>query len=569
MEPSAEERLRETGASIPTIPQHISVQPAPGVQSPLAPHKHSRIVPMLAGLFALILIIAIGLGSAVVYASVQIPFLSSDQEKIVNLLMYRIPFLPKTPKQILLAASESRSIITRYTPEFSMSGTVSNTAISLASFDVKIAGPLDFTPGSPAKFDLTLDGGVSVAGTSYTTSGKVQKSGEVVYGKIDAVSDSILDLYLGFAATGQDPESSREEISANLKKVFENWVMYDISSIDSEAREALTNRNQDQSLIDTTRRDAQRVLLEEAIVNDIKRLPDEVVDNTSTYHLQYAPDSEGIRTVLGIVRDIAQEKSSSQTMSMTDEDAQQAVDRIAESVKKLTVDVYIGKSDLILRRMSLQTDIIFPELADMIGNYSTSSSSPAANMIVGQLVDITLSTSLVLTVRDIGKDFTVVTPLAKSFTPVEYGYLLEDALMTEQQRNAQKMKKQYDDDFGVLRDSLTKYFARNFMFPESLTALQVAGLPQQINARLSNYPYQRSVNGQEYVVYVEYAPYQSYYEPTTGLYGITSDYSYPRSLSIDDLKIVQEDDQVSIPQDSVLTNPSPFVYGVMDMLLKK
>ncbi|EKD67678.1 MAG: hypothetical protein ACD_48C00268G0001, partial [uncultured bacterium] len=274
-------------------------------------------------------------------------------------------------------------------------------------------------------------------------------------------------------------------------------------------------------------------------------------------------------TVLGIVRDIAQEKSSSQTMSMTDEDAQQAVDRIAKSVKKLTVDVYIGKSDSILRRMSLQTDIIFPELADMIGNYSTSSSSPAANMIVGQLVDITLSTSLVLTVRDIGKDFTVVTPLAKSFTPVEYGYLLEDALMTEQQRNAQKMKKQYDDDFGVLRDSLTKYFARNFMFPESLTALQVAGLPQQINARLSNYTYQRSVNGQEYVVYVEYAPYQSYYEPTTGLYGITSDYSYPRSLSIDDLKIVQEDDQVSIPQDSVLTNPSPFVYGVMDMLLKK
>src|SRR3989338_2727078 len=568
MEPSAEERLKETGASIPTIPQHISVQPAPGVQSPLAPHKHSRIVPMLAGLFALILIIAIGLGSAVVYASVQIPFLSSDQEKIVNLLMYRIPFLPKTPKQILLAASETKSIITRYTPEFSMSGTVSNTAISLASFDVKIAGPLDFTPGSPAKFDLTLDGGVSVAGTSYTTSGKVQKSGEVVYGKIDAVSDSILDLYLGFAATGQDPESSREEMSANVKKVFENWVMYDISSIDSEARDALTNRNQDQSLIDTTRRDAQRVLLEEAIVNDIKRLPDEVVDNTSTYHLQYAPDSEGIRAMLGIVRDIAQEKSSSQTMSMTDKDAQQAVDRIAESVKKLTVDVYIGKSDLILRRMSLQTDIIFPELADMIGNYSTSSSSPAANMIVGQLVDITLSTSLVLTVRDIGKDFTV-TPPVTSVIPSAYGSMFQDALVTEEQRNAQAMRKQYDDDFGVLRNSLTKYFARNFMFPELLTALQDAGLSGQVSARLSDYTYQRSVNGQEYVLYVEYTPYQSYYEPTTGLYGITSDYSYPRSLSIDDLKIVQEDDQVSIPQDSVLTNPSPFVYGVMDMLLKK
>lgn len=541
----------------------------------------------------------IGIASAVVYAQANLSFISQDQENALNILMYKIPFTPKTPKQILLVASQMESIITKYNPEFSLSGTVSNTSVPLATFDFKVEGPINISPEKTPVFDLALDGGVSFGGTSYQASGKIRKKDETIYGKVDSLSDSIIDLYNQFSSGGflaaQDEsavQSARAEIAANLKTVFENWVTYDVSTVESEARAELTKRSADQSLIDTTRRDAQRVLLEKSVLDKIERLPDDQVDSIGTYHLRYAPDQTSMKDTLRIVYAIAKERDPD-TTTLSDEELETSLDTIAKSVRKLSVDVWFGKHDAILRKASIQIDIVFPELTDYFANTSYYDSG-VEGMIASQVADITLSTSMVLTIRDIGKDIDVVVPSPLVSTQ-DYGNLLVNALKTEKQRQAEALEVQYDQDFRTLGNALTLYYAKYFEFPALLTQLndegmisssssgmwmvgvdnQMAPSPQPPAAtgsvvdRLSQYTYQRSSNGREYILYVQRVDPYGYSSYTLPLYGITSEYSYPRQLTTDDLKLVQPIDPAS-----VLPTPSPTidtyqaVQGIMDRILR-
>lgn len=141
--------------------------------------------------------------------------------------MFKISLTPKTPEQILLAAVNSNNQVHTYTPEFSASATIGAGAMTIGSLDLKIQDPIDVTPKQQMAFDIMADIGVNYACTLYQATGSVRKKDSVLFGKIDQVSDSIIDTYGSFSYSSSDSSLSTDEI----KKTFKRFVPIGLNTI--------------------------------------------------------------------------------------------------------------------------------------------------------------------------------------------------------------------------------------------------------------------------------------------------------------------------------------------------
>lgn len=398
------------------------------------------------------------------YTEIKVPMLSSNMKKNLTVMVYKIPLLPKTPRQILTAAAETDKVLTSYTADFSFSAKVGGTALSAGSFDLQFKGPLDFTNPENPKFDIDASTHLDMFGTKVDLSGKVRGLDKIVYFKLDEIPVDALDNWMsGLFGTGFRYSSygspnfedlSNDQIAENLKSVTVNWISYEPGGLDTQARKALEENSKNQSIIESARRKMQSILSDSDVIPEIKLLGSEKVNGAETYHLQVSPTRDSLKRVMSMLMTGSDTTSNKYNEEM--------IDGFISASEAVVIDAWFGKTDALLRKVSAQALI---NTGSMLGGMTGSLSSPTA--IMGTLGAGNVSLSLVLGLSDIGKsaDISVPSPVL-NYT--EYGKLFSEAMMSPQEKEWKSKSEKYNTDFTAISKGLLRYYVDNAKYPNSL-----------------------------------------------------------------------------------------------------
>lgn len=456
----------------------------------------------------------------------KLPFVPEGLRRDLVVAFYKVPFLPKTSQQVLYAAASSDKVLTTYTPDFSMVLALSGGSVDAASFDLKIAGPVDFSDPNQPKFDVKVEAAANITGTMYKGKAQVRSMNRLMYFKFDEIPDEIYQLLAvgpyGFLG---DDEKKPPELTPQMKRdiqtALENWVKYDMTGLESEARKAMDEQKANKTLAESGRQKIQDFLSRGTVLPEVKMVGKEEINGESAYHLKLEPSDQSLE-------DLAKELFFSDENDSVQAD--KAIGEVTKRIDDLVVDVWFGTSDAIPRKMSLTAVIVLDSLLESI---SDDSGLAAEVLPVGDMLGGKLSISLALMLSDIGKPVSVEVP-KPLLTPEEYVLALSDAAKTSEQKELEIRQKQIDKDLGTVALGLGQTYLKSGAYPVSLGSL--------FGDKYSEYTYRQKNGGKGYVVYVQFQPVglgAGYFSLTgntpTGFYGISSEMAFPHPITQEDL----------------------------------
>jgi hypothetical protein len=356
-------------------PNIITSKPAPSPNHPKSPVLGIAIC-------LLFTIIVLGLASFTAYAAYspsRPSFISASTQKNLALFVYHLPLTPKTPKLILLATANTPKVLTTYTPDLSISANISSTAVSTASLDLRLQGPIDFSNPQNPKFDVAASINLNVMGTSYKSQGHIRGLDKKAYFKIDVLPDNL-----------PIPVEAQK-----LTPIFANWITYDTTGLDTEARNNLDQASQKQSLIDSTRQKIQDILQNDTVLKEVKLIGTETINGVPTYHLHVNPSQAALRQIASQLTPTEKE--------------------LATNTQYLSIDVWFGIQDSLPRKLTFQSITNLPTMS-------------TASSMFGDLNSSKLSLSVVLTLNDIGKPASVSVP-SPTMSTTEFTQAINAALL--------------------------------------------------------------------------------------------------------------------------------------------
>ena len=477
----------------------------------------------------LLLVLPLGLSAY----GVRIPFVSAQMQKTLAIAVYKIPLLPKTPQQILFAASNTNKVLTSYTPDFSVSMALSGSTINAASFDLNLVGPVDFTDPAQPKFDVVIDVGANLAGNTYQGNGKIRGIGPKIYFKLEQLPEEVqkglsggLLGMMGGGGFEDQPEIS-DEVKRNLEEVMKNWIVYDTSGLDTPARQAMDEQKRNQSLVDSSRESIQEFLSRGTVLPDVKLVGKEEIEGTMSYHLKLVPSPKTLREIVAEMT--PKEKRQ-------DPDIQKTIDAISGHIDLFSAEAWFGVADSIPRKMIVTAQINLGSLVQSLmaagpgsaGIMPSMESLPFGNLAAGKI-----SMSTVLVLKDIGKEVIVTEP-APVLEAAEYMQAVQEAAKTQTQKDAEARQKQIDVDLRQIGMKLGESYVETAGYPVNLATM----FPNQYR----EYTYRQKAGGRGYVVYIQHQAagsgmrfYSAPDSTPTPYYGISSEYPYPHQITQRDL----------------------------------
>jgi hypothetical protein len=534
----------------------------------IAKRKNEQIKPLgkkeilvgIAGVVVFCIVAFFVFASVATYTTTSLP-ISVAQRNGLKVLLYYLPLFPKTPEQILLVAIDKNAQILTATPNFSLSAAISSTTLNIASLDLTVKGPVDFTPDKPFATNVSVDAAASLGSSSYEVSGNmIQKNGST-YFKINKIPGDLLSLLTsqGENAYGTNNISAAEQaqIKKRQQQVFTKWIIYNDNTINSPAKDNLEKNNQ--SIISDMQKNVQNFFLKTDTLPEVKRVADQTINGIPTYHLLLKPSKKLIKQIL---LDYVISQSDQKTFTTN---PSQDFTNFANSLSNVQIDLWIGKNDAIVRKLAFRSDLDLGFLQSALGSSDTSSTIPTElfglpNM--EQAVDPKLTVSTVLLANDINKPVTITKP-SSSVTGDEYVKELTNASKTSAQREVDKKLAVFNKDAYTIRYLLAKYYLQNGTYPASLTDLEsLTATADPIIPRLSVYQYKRSADGSEYVVYAQLSndiPDLTYYTP---YYGFTStDQSVHQLLNYEFDAINNTTDTSNNGADNTFPTPTPYSFN--------
>jgi hypothetical protein len=478
-----------------------------------------------AAIFAVFLLLFFIIFSSLsVYANLKLPLVSEKFRRQMVLLYYKVPFIPKTPEQIIFAAVHENTKLESYTPDFSVRAELKSINVTAISFDFKARGPVDITKDNKVSYDLAVNGSASFLANNITAGGRIRKVGDNVYFKLDTSPTQIFAAFgglLGGGPSGADQTSP--EIKQNMAKLLENWIVVDARGpIESEARKNL-EANQE-SIINKFKEDTEKILSKSTVIKETKKLKDEEISGVSSYHLRLIPSKNLIRSLMKDypIKDGMLFASSNPNMF-----AQNSSPDISESIEKLQFDVWFGKKDTILRKTAVIAVFNLGKLSKSRGGGGYDATPSIESAIIpglGDLTNTSLSLSSVITISDIGKKsvFAVPSPV---MTSKEYSKAMEDAIKTKAQREAEKTKKLYDSNLSKVKNALTRYYVKNQAYPVTLNDLRGEYVSES-ELNLYRLSYVTNSSRKDFVLFATIFEGSKYSQ-----YGITSSYDYPHEIT--------------------------------------
>lgn len=472
-------------------------------------------MPLLAVLCLLVVLISITLAFLTVYTPLKVPLFESYNKEL-NLFFYRVPFFPKTSEQILLNAVDKNAKITSYNPNFSISAQIASSTIEAASLDLAISGPIVLNEKS-VSFDIKAKAAAGYQGKNYTASLNARQLEGDLYVQISSISEPILEILSGF----MNPPSTSEEklsnpqIQNNLQKVFSYWIEYPKQNFQSEARTQLQQTTPQRSIVDQARKSAQDFLLKGNVLPEVKKGRDEKIEGVESYHLVFKPSKDSLEKAYKEL------SSSSEPLSLSGE--------FINGINAIEVHMWIGKKDAILRKTTLVMSINL----DFIEKMSQSQSfTPYAGYISSLGLSPTLNISSVLVLKDVNKKFEFSQPepaLAYEY----YSKKLSDAFKTEEQKIQEARLIQINKDLTAINTALTSFYGTKKRYPSTLMEMATTGFLTDTGVVKNLSTYQYRIGTRHVAVFTTFS--SNSYGLQSPYYGFTSEYSYNRAITLNDL----------------------------------
>lgn len=367
---------------------------------------------MLIIILILVITLLTGVVGSIAIAYEKISINNSELENKVSKFILSFPFSPKTPKFLIGSITKSHSLITAESFNVSMSAKSDDLAakFGLNQFDIEVKGDGDWSDKknflSQINFSLTKDLDVDL-----------KTKDNIVYFKINKIPPAVY-LYL---------ESYSGISKESLEPLLQNWISYDISPLQTNARKLLDDRSSNdlpqQKLIDFY----SNVLLDKKILDNIKITNDSSA-TFKTYKMHFAPDSQTL-DYLGknIENNLKFDGAGKQSGRIISENPT----KLSDTIKDLAIDIWVDESKYYLRKIETTFKIkpILPSIPTLntLPSNVLGLATHDAGISAGLKSDIAIA--IVIEFSNFGKKFDIQAP-ENSITVEEFYKLLSEQLNT-------------------------------------------------------------------------------------------------------------------------------------------
>ena len=422
-------------------PNVVTFQPTVST-APSAPQKTPSGKGKFIIFFLVILVfilIFLGLGSyAVAYDKVNIN--NSELQARVSNLVIGLPFMPKTPKYLLQAAAYAHEQVSKHTFDISlaMEGDTLSSMMGTNKVDFQIKGGIDYSDLKNIKFysnilvtnDLNID---------------IKKKEKMIYFKINKIPPII------YPFLGVDENK--------IKPIFDNWIGWDTSSLDTEARRNLNyyvKEDQENNLITQT----TDTLLSNKILSDM-RLSDDSEDGFAVYKIHLDATSELLDLIESKMRETQEGGMKLRTESR----------KASDTLKDTKIDIWIDKKEFFVRKFTIYTKLKPDINIDPQGLLSLNPVKNEAILGINNLGQSEYTLSAAVKFGDFGSEIKVEEP-DKFLKPEEAMNLMAQTLSIPSP--ADQIRKAH---LQTIKLALENCFAEQKRYPRSLTDLTDGSCP--------------------------------------------------------------------------------------------
>lgn len=411
-------------------------------------------------------------------------------ERPITKLVMGLPFMPKTPRMLLQSAVLAHRKVTRSNLNASIAIKADSfSSLGLNQIDAEIKGGLDTTDPNNVIFSLN-------ASVTKEFNVDLRKKDHMVYFKVNKIP-AMVTAFL------QVNESK-------LNGVLENWIAWDTTPLQTEARKYLES-NQQPKQTDELISEPIDTLLDENILKAMK-VSSESIGGHSTYKIHIDATSSILDA---LEKNIEAKQSKRSTGTLYQQTAKQ---KLSDQIQNAKIDIWFDKKEHYVRK--------FVFAADFTADYGRT--SPFMPGVLGAAIGETLAETdtkskgsmvMALTLNDFGKVITVEVP-EKSISPSEFYRLLTSTVdrtgafggLDRAAQGANANDAQRRSDIVLLRQALKMYFADNERYPTNLTTLAptyLAAVPKDPETK-ANYTYSVKTDGQGFTLSATLAGGQKY-----------------------------------------------------------
>jgi len=284
-------------------------------------HQLSVLKIIIIILIPLILLSILSVGIMAAYEKIKLPFLSQDLQTKLSQTVISLPFMPKTPKYVLMASQKAHESVS--SAEVSLSAAF--TSVELAqltgsgNFDISLDGSIDFTDRKNPETSINLK-------VNNDLDADFVVKDKFVYFKINKLPP-YLPLLLG--------------PNVNLSSLLNTWVSYDASGLETDARNSLDMAKEENGqTADQLTEQALMAFADERLVPKMV-MTDDNVDGFNTYKIHIDMDGTDIQEFQKVIDKTLDTPKYATT-----------VDETSQVFKSVKVDIWIDKENYYMRKMA-------------------------------------------------------------------------------------------------------------------------------------------------------------------------------------------------------------------------
>jgi type IV pilus assembly protein PilA len=394
--------------------------------------KRGTKIAIFAAFGLIFLLVATGVPAYFV-ATEKLNFGNQAFKEGVAKVIFSIPFIPKTPKYILQSAIDAHKKLLKNSFDISFAAKSNDfrNMIGADNLDAQMKGYSDFSDTKNPKFSLTLN-------ITKDFSAMARKNDKMVYVKIDKFPPAVTTLL------GVDPDK--------LNSVLENWMAYDATPLETEARKNLDSISQTGTPANEELTSLLTKMLNEQILPQIK-VSNDKVDKFGTYKLEFVPSATSLDK---IGDEIQQEETAQIKKNYPGITGPTTINgKLSDQIKNLDVTVWIDSSLYYVRKGTVTFSY----------NPATNPTTPTlmSDLPVPTSVSSPVTVSLAIQMSDFGSNVRIELP-AKSLTPEDmYKQIMENSNLikaidpTRQYSEANNTKRR--SDIYTLSTAISQYTA--------------------------------------------------------------------------------------------------------------
>lgn len=386
----------------------------------------------------LLLLFLSGTGAYLIaYEKIKLDSAPKFQAAVANLVM-SLPFTPKTPKYLLFKSMYAHQEATSH--EFDVSVAITSSGftelVGFANIDLETKGAVSYD--DPSNLETTLN-----ASITKDFNFDFRKKDKLIYFKINKIPTLLLS-FIGIESEKFDP-------------LLNQWVYYDTTPLQTEARKYYEENEGEESLSEKYINETLESLLDEKLLEALTVSKGED-DDAKVYKLSLVADDE----IVNHLQEVIEQRASANNTSRTYSDVLGISDfRLSDIVKNLKAEVWFDRKSFYTRRITTSFDMVTDQTYLDSGSFGI------------PLLDSENTVNFVLLAKfvNFGKAVVVDTPPG-AVTFEEYAEIATNIFQEESSSQISAARDtQRIADLERIRSALELYRADCQLYPETLEGL--------------------------------------------------------------------------------------------------